>query len=59
MPNRVLVSVALNSLTQKLVRLAKLAPNEVKGVELLVDDALERHHEEERSKRLKMFTRVK
>jgi hypothetical protein len=59
MPNPVVVSVALDALAKKLATLARIAPDEVKGVELLVDDALERHHEEERAKRLAMFSRVK
>lgn len=49
----------LEALAKKLARLARIAPVEVEGVELLVDDALERHHEEDRAMRLSLFHRVK
>lgn len=44
--------VPLDALTRKLARLAQLAPGEVKGVEILVDDALERHAEDARRRPL-------
>lgn len=59
MSKAVAVSVSLDILTRKLAQLAQIAPEEVKGVELLVDDALARHQEEARTKRLTLFSRVK
>jgi hypothetical protein len=59
MSKTVAVPVSLDMLTRKLAQLAKIAPEEVKGVELLVDDALARHQEDARTNRLTLFSRVK
>jgi len=59
MPKALIATIALDELTRKLAYLARFAPDEVKAVETLVDEAIARHREEASLRRRLMFSRVK
>jgi hypothetical protein len=46
------IPATLTVLIQQIILLSRLAPSELRGLELLVDDALARHQEEARAARL-------
>lgn len=59
MPKTELATRLPETLARKLVHLAQIAPDDLRGLELLIDDAIARHQEDDRIKRLALFHRVK
>lgn len=47
------------ALARKLVYLLHIGPDEMRGLEILVDDAIKRHVEADRARRLSFLRRIK